>query len=563
LGWCPCETFSVPSPSTISSPSPVPGPLLSSLGLITSFFRVADPHRRLRVAFFPAHVQTQMLIFALRGVRMVCSHTHRTFPVSFSPVSSHAEREIKLTIGADFRLPELPGTPFPRRLLTSTYYDTVAHDLAHAGITLRHRIERGKQSWQLKIPLGEDRQEVEVAGAQNDPPAALRDLLIIHLAHRKLVPVVILRVWRSGVLVCRGRVPVAEIALDHVTAVKHGTIVQHFRELEIEQRQGDAASLRSIERDMREAGASDHDGRPKFFRALSLSAPIAPVQPEAEAPAGDHLKFVLAQHVGWLMAHDPGTRLSTEIESLHQMRVATRRLRAVLRTCRPILLPAWVTSLEQELRWLSEVLGPARDLDVQIGYFMDESGRLPQRDRQLLAQFLAHLRMQRVAVQQVVLSELTSARYLELIHRLQQAAQAPSVVESPIGIRQLAEGEFRKLRKAIRRLRPSPSDVALHKIRIKTKRARYAAELARSSVGKPAIRFMKAARAVQDLLGQHQDAIQAERYLRQFVKYSTSVRAGFLAGGMAERQRYRRDMVRREMTPLFKTLLKRGKKAWG
>ncbi len=180
-----------------------------------------------------------------------------------------------------------------------------------------------------------------------------------------------------------------------------------------------------------------------------------------------------------------------------------------------------------------------------------------------MAQFLAHLRTQRVAVQQVVLSELTSARYLELIRRLQQAAQAPSVVESPIDIRRLAEGEFRKLRKAVRRLRPSPSDVALHKIRIKTKRARYAAELARSSVGKPAIRFMKAARAVQDLLGQHQDAIQAERYLRQFVKYSTSVRAGFLAGGMAERQRYRRDMVRREIAPFFKTLLKRGKKAWG
>lgn len=494
---------------------------------------------------------------------MVRPHTHRTLPVSAPSISSHPEREIKLTIGADFRLPELPGTPLPRRLLTSTYYDTVTHDLARAGITLRHRVERGKQSWQLKIPLGEDRQEVEVAGAQNDPPAALRDLLIIHLAHRKLVPVVTLRVWRSGVLVCRSRVPVAEIALDHVTAVKHGTIVQHFRELEIELRQGDAASLRALERRMREAGASDHDGRPKFYRALSLSLPSPSARPEPEAPAIEHLKHSLAQHVGWLLAHDPGTRLGTEIESLHQMRVATRRLRAVLRTARPILLPAWGMSLQQELSWLSRLLGPARDLDVQIAYFIDESGRLPQRDRQLLTQFITHLRTQRAAVQQVVLSELTSARYLELIHRLQQAAQAPSVVESPMAIGRLAEGEFRKLRKAIRRLRPSPSDVALHKIRIKTKRARYAAELARISLGKPAIRFMKAARAVQDLLGQHQDAIQAERYLRQFVKYSTSVRAGFLAGGMAERQRYRQDMVRREITPLFKTLLKRGKKAWG
>lgn len=503
------------------------------------------------------------LIVVLYGVQMARSHTFRTLPISFLPISSQAEHEIKLTIGADFRLPELPGTRLSRRLLASTYYDTVAYDLAHAGITLRHRIERGKQSWQLKIPLGEDRQEVEVAGTQADPPAALLEALILHRGSRKVMPVVTLRVWRRRFLVRQGRVSVAEIALDHVTAVQHGRIIGHFRELEIEQRQGDEASLRALERQMCDAGASDHDGRPKFYRALSLSPPSPPAQPEPEAPAIEHLKHSLAQHVWWLLAHDPGTRLGTEIESLHQMRVATRRLRAVLRTARPILLPAWVMSLQPELTWLSKLLGPARDLDVQIAYFIDESGRLSQRDRPLLAQFLAHLRTQRAAVQQVVLSELTSARYFELIHRLQQAAQAPSVVESPIGLRQLAKGEFRKLRKAIRRLRPSPSDVALHKIRIKTKRARYAAELARSSVGKPANRFIKAARTIQDLLGRHQDAIQAERYLRQFAKYSTSVRAGFLAGGMAERQRYRQDMVRREITPLFKTLLKRGKKAWG
>jgi CHAD domain-containing protein len=480
-----------------------------------------------------------------------------------SPISSQPEHELKLTIDADFRLPRLPGTPLPRRLLISTYYDTVAYDLAHARITLRHRIEPGKKSWQLKIPLGNDRQEVEVADSQTDPPASLRNLLILHLGHRKLVPVVTLRVRRTGVLVRDGRVPVAEIALDHVTAVKNGSVIQRFRELEVEQRQGDAASLRSLEQQMRKAGASDHDGRLKLYRALSLPVPPSPPQPEPKAPAIEHLKHSLAQHVGWLLAHDPGTRLGTESESLHQMRVATRRLRAVLRTARQILLPAWVTSLQQELKWLSDVLGSARDLDVQIAYFTDESAGLPLRDRQLLTQFVTHLRAQRVAVQQVLMSELTSARYLELIRRLQQAAQAPSVLESHVTIRRLAKGEFKRLRKAIRRLRSSPSDAALHIIRIKAKRARYAAELARIAVGKPAARFIKSARAVQDRLGMNQDAIQAERHIRQFVKYSTSVRAGFLAGRMVERQHNRRDTIRKEMKPLFKALLKQGKKAWG
>ncbi|TKB70684.1 MAG: CHAD domain-containing protein [Nitrospira sp.] len=91
---------------------------------------------------------------------------------------------------------------------------------------------------------------------------------------------------------------------------------------------------------------------------------------------------------------------------------------------------------------------------------------------------------------------------------------------------------------------------------------RYMGEPARSSVGKPASRFIKSAHAVQDLLGIHQDAIQAERHVRQFLKYSTSVRAGFVAGRMAERQRQRCRNVSKEIKPLFKALLKRGKQAW-
>src|SRR5688572_6448479 len=91
-------------------------------------------------------------------------------------VHSKLEREIKLAIGDRFRLPELPGTSLPRRRLISTYYDTPQYDLAHAGITLRHRIERGKQAWQLKLALMKDRQEIELADRQSVPPTLFRDL---------------------------------------------------------------------------------------------------------------------------------------------------------------------------------------------------------------------------------------------------------------------------------------------------------------------------------------------------------------------------------------------------
>ncbi|MDH4302056.1 MAG: CYTH domain-containing protein, partial [Nitrospira sp.] len=169
-----------------------------------------------------------------------------------SIVSAHIERELKLAVDSDFHLPRLPGTLLPRRLLISTYYDTAAYDLAHARITLRHRIEHGKHAWQLKIPLGEDRQEVEVAGNQSDAPATLRGLLVVPLGHRKLLPVVTLRVWRTGLVVRHGRVVVAEVALDTVSVIKNGRNIQQFHELEIEQRQDDETALRSLEQQMRE-----------------------------------------------------------------------------------------------------------------------------------------------------------------------------------------------------------------------------------------------------------------------------------------------------------------------
>ena len=236
-------------------------------------------------------------------------------------VKSTVEREIKLAIDPDFSLPHFPGVPLPRRLLTSTYYDTSQYDLAHAGITLRHRVERGKQAWQLKLPLMKDRQEIEMVDRQSSPPATFRDLLFLHLGRRRLVPVATLRVWRTGVRVRMDHAPVADVTLDHVSVVKNGAVLQRFRELEIEQMNGKASTLPDLEGQLRRAGAEAHDGRPKLFRALSLPAPGLGPPPASDAPVVAHVKWALARHVRWLLAHDPGARLGREPESLHQMRV--------------------------------------------------------------------------------------------------------------------------------------------------------------------------------------------------------------------------------------------------
>lgn len=484
-------------------------------------------------------------------------------PLTIKPaLTSTVEREIKLAIDDHFRLPPLPGIPLPRRLLTSTYYDTSQYDLAQARITLRHRVERGKQAWQLKLPLMKNRQEVEIVDRQSRPPTTFRDLLFLHLGRRRLVPVATLRVWRAGIRVYIDHAPIADVTLDSVAVLKNGAMLHRFRELEIEQVNGNNSTLPDLEDQLRRAGAQDHDGRPKLFRALSLLAPDLEPSPAAEAPPVAHVKWALARHTRWLLAHDPGARLGREPESLHQMRVATRQLRAILRAARPLLVPEWADSLQDELRWLGQLLGPARDLDVQLAYFRGESAALDARDRKPLAEFIAHLEAERSKIHGVLLSELTSARYLDLIRRLQQAKHDPIVVETTITLHDLAKGAFTKLRKAIQHLGPSPSNPRLHEIRIKTKRARYAAQLAELADGKAVTRFIKTAGAVQDVLGMHQDAIQAEAHVRAFLKHSTNVRAAFVAGRMVERQRERREEAKKNMHPLWKKLLKRGEKAW-
>lgn len=478
-------------------------------------------------------------------------------------VTSKVEREIKLAVEDHFHLPKLPGTAIPRRLLTSTYFDTSQYDLAHAGITLRHRIERGKQAWQLKLPLMKDRQEVELVGRSPIPPTLFRNLLFLHLGQQELLPVATLRVWRAGVRVQTDRVSAAEVTLDQVSVMKDGAVLQRFRELEIEQVNGTDRTLPDLERQLRRAGADDHDGRPKLFRALSLVVPGLEPPPASDAPALTHVRWAFARHARWLLAHDPGVRLGREPESLHQMRVATRQLRAVLRAARPLLIPEWVDSLLDEVRWLGQLLGPARDLDVQLAYFREESAALDARDRRPLTPFIAHLEAQRNSIQEILLDKLKSARYLDLMRLLLQAPHDPTAVESTATLHDLAKHEFSKLRKVIRQAGRTPNNAIIHRIRIKTKRARYAAELAESTVGKPATRFIDKARVVQGLLGQHQDALKADGYIRTFLKQSTSIRAAFVSGRMAERLHLRRDKAKEKMKRLLRGLVKRGEKAWG
>ena len=478
------------------------------------------------------------------------------------PLKATRERELKLEVGPRFRLPALPGDPLPPRVFTSTYLDTIDHRLAGAGVTLRRRVERGVGLWQLKLPRGDARLELEVAGPAAEPPDGLRDLVTAYARGAALLPVAALRSRRQGLLVRDLDGPVAEVVLDAVQVLEGRRVASEFRELEIELTGGDEAALQRLAGVLKGAGATAGDTRPKVFRALGLPAPAAPVLAPAGRGPVERLRAVLAEQIAAVIAHDPGTRLGREPEDLHQMRVATRRIRAVLRTARPMLDPGWVEPLRAELDWLGGALGPVRDLDVMREHLAAEIASLEPVDARGGRRLLLLLDRERTDVRRAMLEALRSDRYLALLEAIEDAARRPNVVDADWSLEALAAEDFQALRHAVDALGESPSDEDLHEVRIKGKRARYAAELAEPMAGRRATRFIRRARAFQDALGEHQDAVVAGERIRELAGRARSARAALVAGRLIERERQRRETARADFAKQWTKLERRGRKAW-
>jgi CHAD domain-containing protein len=474
---------------------------------------------------------------------------------------STRERELKLTIPAGFSLPDIPGDPLQPRTFTSTYFDSPDRALARAGLTLRRRVENGKGLWQLKLPGKGERLELESPGGPAAPPADLADLLVGLLRGRELEKAAVLRTRRSGIRAHDEGHAVADVTIDRFAVLDGRRVRESFIELEVEALDGGAGTLPALGRALEDAGAAPGDGRPKAFRAMGFF-PLELAPPSGGAAALEHVRLAVARRVAELFAHDPGTRFGEDPEELHQLRVATRRLRAILRAARDLLDPEWSEPLRAELSWLGSVLGPVRDLDVLMERLRGEIGALEPSERRAASRFLDLLDEDRDEVRAAMLEAMSEPRYFRLLDRLEAAAAAPKAREADASLEEIAAREFRKLRKAVKALPPDPPDDELHAVRIRGKRARYAAELAEGTVGKPARRFVQDAKRFQDVVGEHQDAVVAEERIRNLLGRIGSAQAHLAGGRLIERERARRREARADFPAAWDALQKSGKKAW-
>ncbi len=283
---------------------------------------------------------------------------------------------------------------------------------------------------------------------------------------------------------------------------------------------------------------------------------LVPGPPLIREPGARRLRKMIEVQRRALVGHDPGARLGEDPENLHQHRVASRRTRAFLHATRAFVDPGWRRSLTVALRELGAVTGPVRDLDVLLDHVREEVGGLPEPDRRGAQSLVTKLEHERGVKRHDLLAVLDGDRYRLLLARLRLPPRLAPGVER-VRLERVSRKEFRRLAETVARLGKHPADSAMHRLRIQLKRARYAAELA-SPGSADDRRFVDDAKALQDLLGEYQDSLVAEKQLRLATVGDDQTARAFVAGRIAERQVARRELVRQALPDAWKRLRRSG-----
>jgi len=238
---------------------------------------------------------------------------------------------------------------------------------------------------------------------------------------------------------------------------------------------------------------------------------------------------VLAFHWAHMLSHEQGTRLGEDIEELHDMRVATRRMRAAWRIFTPYFRRKSIAPFVRELRRLGRTLGAVRDLDV----FMDKAERyrlaLPEAEQESLSPLLAAWQVQRAAARDEMIAYLESDAYRAFVasfgaflHMPGEGARSFSAQQgpTPLLVREVAPVIIYQRLGELRAFEPfvsAASVTQLHALRISCKHLRYTLEFFAEVLGSEAKGVIKQIVALQDHLGALQDAVVASDLLRGFL----------------------------------------------
>ena len=427
--------------------------------------------------------------------------------------SDAAEVEDKYDVPDDLIVPALDAIAGVRTVeppvdvvMEATYFDTSSLALARAHVTLRRRTGGTDDAWHLKLPTGTGRREVHVplSRARLTVPKELRDLVQVFTHGDDLAAIATLRtqrtIWR---LLDESGQPLAELADDRVEASTPRTSDSdptRWREWEVELTGAGRELLVSAGEVLSAAGARASDSPSKLIRALGedVRAQLEPARTELGRtdPASELIQQRLAVLTRQLIRYDPLVRRDVP-DSVHSMRVATRRLRSLLAAVRPELEHAVVEPLRDELKWFAGILGAARDAEVMHARLRrllagepDDSAR-----RRAQRRVDAELGIRYRSAHTALVATMGTDRYRALLLTVEELASSPPWTDlAHEQVRDVLPGRVRHELKRLRRRVASVDDAAtpderdsrLHEARKAAKRLRYSVEPLRGVYGKDA-----------------------------------------------------------------------------
>lgn len=456
--------------------------------------------------------------------------------------------------------------------LDAVYYDTDDLRLAGASATLRRRTGGSDAGWHLKLPLPGDSREELRAPLSEEVPDTLRELALSRTRGAELRPVVRIRSAR-GVrqLVGSDGTALAELSIDAVRAeslLATGTRAA-WTEMEVELAPNtDPALLDAVEKTLGANGIGRAHSSSKLARALEETEVGVPRVPDActgavvSGSAGEEVLRYVDERIHALVNLDPAVRRDLP-DAVHKMRTTCRRLRSVLRSYRSVLDRKVTDPVRSELKWLSTELGAERDQEVL-------RERLCARIEALPTELVFGAASARLQVWDVgdtsearlrTIAALDSPRYLALLNSLAslteqpplrgKAARQPEKVMAKAILKEYGRLSDR-MAHALDLPPGTKRDKALHEARKAAKKTRYATEPARDSLGKPAKRLGKRVKAVQQVLGDHQDSVVAREALRKVTLAAHAAgEPSFTWGLLYGQEQAAADRDERELPPVW------------